>query len=408
MRPNHLNFGIFPPLDSVKRIIGTFHGNKSGPNLIFFAGIHGNEPSGIYALQKVLDELQQIQPVFNGNIYAITGNIQALILGKRFIEKDLNRIWFPNYIIPKQERDKVPEYREKMEILSLLIEILDNGRPTYIFDLHTTSSHSMPFISVSDTLKNRKIIRNIPTHLVLGLEELLDGPMFSFLSELGLPAVLFEAGQHDAISSYENHVAFIWTILTALKCVSKKNIPNYHTFAEILKKNSPGGAKTYEIKFRHLIENQEVFRMKEGFVNFQRIEKGELLASNQHGPILSKRDGFIFMPLYQNQGCDGFFIVKEIKPFWFKVSSRTRKWKLDKTIKLLPGIHKIKKSNDTYLIDKNKARYKAISLLHLLGYRKVEYNGNKMKMSRRPYDNKTPKIAHVQENFIKYLDLLTN
>ncbi len=405
---SHPGFGLFTPLDSIQRIIGTHHGTKPGPNLIFFAGIHGNEPSGIYALHQVLDDLKQMQPSFKGNIYAIAGNMQALILGKRYISKDLNRIWFPNFIIPKEEREKVPEYREKIDILRLLIEILDNGRPTYIFDLHTTSSHSMPFISVSDTLKNRKIIKSIPTHLVLGLEELLDGPMFSFLSELGLPAILFEAGQHDAISSYENHVAFIWTMLSTLKCVSKKNISNHHTFTETLKKNSPGGAKTFEIKFRYLIQNKEVFSMKEGYVNFQRIEKGELLASNQDGPILSKRSGFIFMPLYQEQGCDGFFIIKEIKPFWFNFSSRTRKWKLDKTIKLLPGIQKINDRENTYLIDKTKARYKAISLLHLLGYRKVEYYENKLKMSRRPYDNKSPKTSDLLENFRNYLAMLTN
>ena len=405
------NSESFEPLVNIEKIqrdLGVFHGNRPGPNLIFFGGIHGNEHSGISALIKVLHDLHLTKPNFKGNVYAIAGNIEGIKAKKRFIGKDLNRIWFPNTLIPKEERAKVSEYNEKIEILLHLIKILDNGQATFIFDLHTTSSHSMPFISISDTLKNRKLIKNLPINLVLGLEELLDGPMFSFFSELGLPAILFEAGQHEAISSYENHVAFIWMALVELKCLRKKAIPEYHKYIEILKKSSPGGHKSFEIKYRHVIQDHENFQMKDGFVNFQKVIKGETIAYNNHGKIHSKRNGSIFMPLYQSQGCDGFFLVKEITPFWFKLSSRSRKWKLDKTIKLLPGISKADNGKNTYIIDKNVARYRVISLLHLLGYRKVEDNGHTLKMSRRPYDTRFPKATKVQENFKKYLALLKN
>ena len=405
---NSESFESLVNIEKIQRDLGVFHGNRPGPNLIFFGGIHGNEHSGISALIKVLHVLQRTKPNFKGNVYAIAGNIEGIKAKKRFIGKDLNRIWFPNTLIPKEERAKVSEYNEKIEILLHLIKILDNGQATFIFDLHTTSSHSMPFISISDTLKNRKLIKNLPINLVLGLEELLDGPMFSFFSELGLPAILFEAGQHEAISSYENHMAFIWMALVELKCLRKKAIPEYHKYVEILKKSSPGGHKSFEIKYRHVIQDHENFQMKDGFVNFQKVKKGETIAYNKHGKINSKRNGSIFMPLYQSQGCDGFFLVKEITPFWFKLSSRSRKWKLDKTIKLLPGISKADNGKNTYIIDKNVARYKVISLLHLLGYRKVEDNGHTLKMSRRPYDSRFPKVAKVQENFKKYLVLLQN
>ena len=52
--------------------------------------------------------------------------------------------------------------------------------------------------------------------------------------------------------------------------------------------------------------------MKEGFKNFDRIEKGQLLATDRHGNILSPTDGLILMPLYQKQGENGFFIVREV------------------------------------------------------------------------------------------------
>jgi len=399
---------ILPELDLSQRIIGKYEGDLAGPNLVFFGGIHGNEPSGIYALKKVVDDLHSLKPKLKGSFIAISGNLKAIEKKKRYLGKDLNRIWFPNTLIPKEERSKIPEYQEKIDILHELIKIVDNGQPTFLFDLHTTSSHSMPFLSISDTLKNRKIIRNIPANLVLGLEELLDGPMFSFFSELGLPAVLFEAGQHDAISSFENHIAFIWMILTELKLVKKREIPSFKQYTDTLKKSSPGGHKTFEIKYRHLISNEEKFRMKDGFVNFQKVDKGMTVAYNKNGKIKAKRNGNIFMPLYQSQGCDGFFLVKEIKPFWFKASSRTRKWKMDKALRLLPGISKAKVKTDGFLIDKNIARFKTISVLHLLGYRKVKDNGTTLKMTRRPYDTRFPKTNKVKQNLLAYLQLLTS
>jgi len=230
--------------------------------------------------------------------------------------------------------------------------------------------------------------------------------MFSFFSEIGMPAILFEAGQHDAISSFENHVAFVWMALCELKSIRKKKVPNYPTYIQTLRKSTPGGNKTFEIKFRYLIKREEEFRMKEGYVNFQKVEKGETLAFNQHGKIKSKRNGHIFMPLYQSQGCDGFFLVKEIKRFWFKLSSRTRKMKLDKALRLLPGINGGRKKFDGFQIDKNIARYRVISLLHLLGYRKVYDNGDTLNMSRRPYDRRFPASNIVKQNLEAYLKLL--
>ena len=395
---------FIPKIDTFHRIIGSYQGDIPGPNLVFFGAIHGNELAGVYALKKVLDELHNLRPEFKGNFYAISGNLKAIEQKKRYIGKDLNRIWFPGCIIPKEEREIIPEYHEKIEILSVLKDIVANDHLTLVFDLHTTSSQSVPFVSISDTLKNRKLIQNLPVHLVLGLEELLDGPMFSFFSELGVPAVLFEAGQHEAVSSFENHVAFIWLMLHKLKCLKKKDIPDFNSHKVTLKKNTMGKRRIYEIKYRHLIDDCDNFRMKEGFVNFQKVKAGQTIAYDKNGKIKAPRSGRIFMPLYQPQGRDGFFIVKEIKPFWFRLSNRTRKWKLDSTISLFPGIKKLNNGQNAYLIDKTIARWKVISLLHLFGYRKMEYNGNSIVMSRRPYDKVFPESVEVRKNIEEYLE----
>ena len=36
----------------VDRLIGQIRGEQPGPTIIFLGGMHGNEPSGVFALQK--------------------------------------------------------------------------------------------------------------------------------------------------------------------------------------------------------------------------------------------------------------------------------------------------------------------------------------------------------------------
>ena len=78
--------------------------------------------------------------------------------------------------------------------------------------MHTTSSDSAPFAIISDTLINRHLAMRLGVPVILGLEESLDGTILNYINELGYAAVGFEAGQHQAPSSVENHEAAIWLL----------------------------------------------------------------------------------------------------------------------------------------------------------------------------------------------------
>jgi len=75
------------------RIIGNIEGTEPGPVLMFIAGIHGNEPTGVLALQQVFEELAAEQTPICGHVIGVSGNLNALAKNTRFISKDLNRIW---------------------------------------------------------------------------------------------------------------------------------------------------------------------------------------------------------------------------------------------------------------------------------------------------------------------------
>ena len=82
----------------VGRLIGHIKGKQPGPTVIFIAGMHGNEPAGVFALQRILKEISERKTRINGSIYAISGNLWALGRGERYHKEDLNRLWIGDYM----------------------------------------------------------------------------------------------------------------------------------------------------------------------------------------------------------------------------------------------------------------------------------------------------------------------
>lgn len=66
---------------------------------------------------------------------------------------------------------------------------------------------------------------------------------------------------------------------------------------------------------RYGVTEEDRFRMLNGYENFQAVKKGELLAEDKKGKIYASDDALILMPLYQEQGEDGFFLIQKIEGF---------------------------------------------------------------------------------------------
>jgi len=192
-----------------KRLFHHIKGEVPGPILVFFAGVHGNELAGVKGLNRALTNLDR--STIKGEIYGVYGNIKAINSDERFIEKDLNRAWTSKNLNALNSRGGLEnEDREQNDLLELINTITTRKDvPIYFIDLHTTSSRSLPFITINDTLVNRKLSECFPVPIVLGIEEYLDGTLLSYLNTLGYVALGFEAGQHTDPLAIENCEAFI-------------------------------------------------------------------------------------------------------------------------------------------------------------------------------------------------------
>ncbi|MBK8811978.1 MAG: hypothetical protein IPN69_14795 [Acidobacteria bacterium] len=173
--------------------------------------------------------------------------------------------------------------------------------------------------------------------LLLGIEEQLDGTILEYLNNLGAITFGYEAGQHYAETTVDNHEALIWLGLVNSGILRREDCPQYEKHHAALA-GATGCTRVVEIRYRHAITADDDFTMRPGFNNFQKIEKDAPLAEQRTGSVLAPESGLILMPLYQKLGEDGFFIGREIAPFWLKLSWLLRKMKLGNAVRILPGV----------------------------------------------------------------------
>jgi len=126
--------------------------------------------------------------------------------------------------------------------------------------------------------------------------------------------------------------------------------------------------------------------MSPGYANFHRVSAGQSVARDQHGDIVVEEGGRLLMPLYQKQGEDGFFLVREFSSFWMTVSRILRLAGMARLAYWLPGVEGVEGTKDEVVVDKRVARFFARQLFHLLGFRQIEDVGTRLVMRRRRFD----------------------
>lgn len=294
-----------------ERILGTYTSNKEGPLLLITAAVHGNEPSGIIALQRVFETLEAEKPHINGSIVGVVGNVKALQKKVRFIDEDLNRTWTQENILNKNK--DTSEKEEMFQIIETLATLSEkNYTHRYFVDCHTTSSDSLPYISVQETGRNDSWAHQFPIHSIRGFSDIVAGTIDGYFSQQGITGFTVEAGQHNSEESKAYHEGIIWLALEEA-CNLRFNDLEETPRVVLKTRNGTPPQKTLKIVHRFGLKEDDDFKMEPGFENFQPIKKGEHLATLNGKKINSVWDAFIFMPLYQAQGNDGFFVVEAVE-----------------------------------------------------------------------------------------------
>jgi hypothetical protein len=126
--------------------------------------------------------------------------------------------------------------------------------------------------------------------------------------------------------------------------------------------------------------------MDPGYSNFQEVVEGQVVAHDHAGPVAIGEKSRLLMPLYQEQGEDGFFLVREFPPVWMQISAGLRRAGVAGIAHWLPGVSRVEGTPDEFVVDRGVARFFAKQLFHLLGFRQLEEQGDRLIMRRRPFD----------------------
>ncbi len=375
----------------VPRVLGRIEAPQPGPTLIVVGGMHGNEQAGVLALQRLMPRLAADPTgLTRGCLIGLAGNRKALRQKRRYLVHDLNRHWLPQRVarLHASAGSLSDEDEELRDLHRELETALFEARETvYLLDLHTTSGPELPFVTLDDTLRNRPFAFAFPAPVVLGLEEELAGTLSSYVDALGLITAGFESGQHDTPAAIDRAEDAIWIALESSGILQPGSRPEVAAARARLAGECGDLPHVVEIRYRHAIETEDRFKMDPGYTNFQPVTRGQRLGSDRRGPVLSPQNGLILMPLYQAQGADGFFIVRQVHRIWLRASAVVRRLRFERFLHLLPGVRRHPDHEGRFMVDRRYARWLALELFHLLGFsRQGAVTSRLIVMTRRQHD----------------------
>ncbi len=294
---------LFMLINRVLAQIGSSEGNL----LIVSAGIHGNEIGAITAISNVAAQIQREGiPIF-GKFVALLGNMRGITEGKRFIDKDLNRMWHPTFY-------EQPDYNfhETQELIEMSIALNDysrgNFKRKYFADFHATSAKNGIFVLVEPEILQVFDLTDFVAPVVIANDNMLKNTLLRFMTDRGFVSVAFEGGQIGSQQELDNHTFFLWQMLKKSGLIT--DIPD-GILPPDLKMFVRDKPRFFGFDYVHKIEPKDQFVMRPGFENFSRIVRGCYLADTIDGQVLANQDGYLLMPLYQPSGTEGFFIISE-------------------------------------------------------------------------------------------------
>lgn len=301
------------------RLLGAYDSGITGPLLIVTAAVHGNEPAGIEALQRVFATLGKTQPKIRGRVVGLIGNMGALERNLRFIDSDLNRMWSATQIAAVKEADPALDQNERKEqrelIAAIQAELALPHEGVVHFDLHSTSGDGPPFTILHHDLGSRKLASALGVPAILGILKDLKGTFLDYSAANGFSCVVLEGGQNQAKQTIDHHESAVWLILEAAGMLAQPEHVDLEPYRSCIERSVAKLPPAVEICFRYAIDPGEKFLMLPGFSNFQRVYPGQLLAlggTNGRREIRCPIGAILLMPKYQGQGNDGFFLARTV------------------------------------------------------------------------------------------------
>jgi succinylglutamate desuccinylase len=256
-------------------------GAADGPRAVIFSGVHGDEVSGIHAVEKLLFDLfVGTRELLRGSLTLVRGNEQAIAAERRYLKLNLNRMYKDEY--PADIDRNCYEFKRSQELKSILREGCD-----YFFDLHSAPTAGAPFIVVEEFA--------VPFYAKIGIPKLMTGwSKFSsgaiggdgenYANTHGAKSATFESGSH--FDKRSNDVAY-------------KSVVSFLTLLEMIAGPAPQPSAELEVVdvYKVILKEAEDFRYAGIVDNFKFIGKGQPFAYQNGRPMMVDQDTYLLIPM---------------------------------------------------------------------------------------------------------------
>jgi len=382
--------GGLPPGDPRARHgRGRHEGEAPGPTVIVVGGMHGNEPGGLAAMDRLTDRIDRGELKLRGRLVMLTGNVEACARGVRLIDEDMNRLWTRTRIdrLRSISLDACASAEER-EVWSLSRELdraLDEATWTplpVVIDLHTASAPSVPFAVARNTLDHAALFRGLPIPIIAGLEEALGGLLLGHAFDRGARTLAIETGPHESETAAEDLESVVLWILIRSGLITGGELSSVRDSFASLRERCAGIPPIVEVIHRHPVVDRERFVMEDGFRSFDRVAAQQVLAVDHGLPVRAPCRSRLLMPLYQDQGEDGFFIGLERDRPYLWLSEWFRRLRLQWLLGFFPSVRREPGGGDVWRVDRPDHRW-VREALRFFGYREqVELKSGTLLASR--------------------------
>lgn len=242
------------------------------PEIAVVGGVHGDEPCGVNAIDRVL----AAEPDVRRPVAFVIANEEAIDAGERYLEEDLNRAF------PGDESGTTHESRLAARIGREI------GACTTL-SMHSTQSYDGPFALVNQADDElQRILSQLTIDAVVDVGRHSKGRLFE-----GVPRTIeVECGYQGSTAAAENAVGLVWEFLAATGVVPDdvevhEEIPLFRLDRQIPKAQ----ASSYDVYAS----------------NFERVDEGEPFAAADGQNVIAEEAFYpVLMSPYGYEGVFGY------------------------------------------------------------------------------------------------------
>lgn len=247
----------------------TKKGKLPGKTSVIIAGIHGNEVCGVEAFKLLLPTLK----IQRGTVHFIYGNPNAIKLGYRYTDGDLNRLFRSDGNFSNEERNSY-EYHRSREILPYL------DSADVLLDIHASNTEdSIPFFICENIAF--PIIQEMGIETVVsGFDSLQPGGSDYYMNSRNAIGICLECGYVKDPRSTDIAVRGIQEFLVAQNHLEPSEDMTFDD------------KRYFEMKYMHLTKTDN-FTPEKKFRDFEKVEKEQVIGRDGSEEIYAPDNGIV-------------------------------------------------------------------------------------------------------------------